>query len=70
MGLITKRNNMATAPKVPRRDVDSDTESEVMDFANKTEDFIESCRSKMTDTERAEADAKASALFDELRAKR
>ena len=74
MGLVTKKGKkMATAPKVPRRGkacLPTDVEAEITEFASKVEDFIESRRAKMTDAERAKADAQASALFDELRAKR
>ena len=40
-----------------------------MEFASKVESFIEASREKMSSEERAAADAKASALFDEFRAK-
>lgn len=74
MGILTKRvHKMATAPKLPKRrslQPPTDAASEVEDFASKVEDFIESRRAKMTGAQRAEADAKATALFAEHRTER
>jgi hypothetical protein len=71
--LKSKGKKMATAPKIPRHckaNPTTDVEAEMLEFAGKVEEFVDSRRAKMTDAQRADADARASALLDELRAKR
>jgi hypothetical protein len=74
--LSRKRKIMATVPKFPRPSKATTarqpaaSEKKMTKFASKVEAFIEARRSKMTDTERTKADAKANALFDEIGAEK